>query len=212
MTFLEVLVEGGSDESAVREILRRRFRMVEDRDFRIHPHKGKGELPANPMARPDPRRRGILDQLPAKLRAYGHFPEGYSVVVLLDADSERCEELKSRLVTLYRDITPRPLRVLFRIAVEELESWFIAEPIAIRKAFPKANLNRLPSGPPDRVIGAWECLAKTLGRRPQECVGADKWEWAEKITPHLDLDDPKSPSLNAFIRGIQGLKEQGSGQ
>jgi hypothetical protein len=63
----------------------------------------------------------------------------------------------------------------------------------------------LPSNLPDSVIGAWECLAATLGKDPKDCAGADKSEWATQISPFLDLDDPKSPSLRAFILGINNI-------
>jgi hypothetical protein len=83
--FLEILVEGGADVPTLQEILQRRFNLVENTHFRIHPHKGKGKLPQKPHAHP--QRRGLLDQLPAKLRGYSHLPPGYCVVVLVDADT-----------------------------------------------------------------------------------------------------------------------------
>jgi hypothetical protein len=36
---------GGTEVPTVREILQRHFYLVENTDFRIHPHKGKGKLP-----------------------------------------------------------------------------------------------------------------------------------------------------------------------
>ena len=39
MTRLEVLLEGASDAPAVREILVRKFGLVEDKDFKLHPHR-----------------------------------------------------------------------------------------------------------------------------------------------------------------------------
>ena len=53
MTWLEVLVEGASDAPTVKEVLVRKFQLVDGEHFRIHPHKGKGTLPANPLSRPD---------------------------------------------------------------------------------------------------------------------------------------------------------------
>ena len=68
MTFFEILLEGSSDVPIVKEILTRRFNLKEDIDFRIHPHKGKGRLPQNPLAKADLSQRGLLDQLSAGLR------------------------------------------------------------------------------------------------------------------------------------------------
>jgi hypothetical protein len=46
---------GQTDKPAVREILQRRFNLKEDLHFRIHPHRGKGKLPENPLTRPNHR-------------------------------------------------------------------------------------------------------------------------------------------------------------
>jgi hypothetical protein len=202
--FFEVLVEGGADVVTVKWFLENRFALLDGVDFRIHPHRGKGSLPNNPLAIPDPRHRGLLDQLPAKLRGYGRsLGPGTCVVVLVDADSENCRDLKQRLVELYNELPSRPECVLFRIAVEETESWFIAEPEAVRRAYPTARVQKLVGLDPDAVVGAWEKLAECLGKKPDECDGSDKHEWGARITPHLSLDPPLSPSLRAFIDGIQ---------
>jgi hypothetical protein len=203
--FMEVLVEGNADVPAVSEILQRRFNLTENIHFRVHPHRGKGRLPENVLSKPDTKKRGLLDQLPAKLRGFGRNPGFYCVVVLVDADDDNCRDLKSDLIDVYQKIDSKPSCVLFRIAVEETESWFIADTSAIETAYPSADLSKLPGSPPDSKIGAWECLARTLGRNPDECIGADKIEWAKRISPHLDLDDPRSPSLKAFVLGINGI-------
>ena len=205
--FFEVLVEGGADRPAVKEILQRRFGLEEGRQFRIHPHKGKGRLPDNPLARPDLRHCGLLDQLPAKLRGMSWMDGSCCVVVLVDADDEDCIALKERLLLLYQSLDKKPPSVLFRIAVEETESWFIADCDAVKKAYPRANLTRLRQISPDTVAGAWERLAEALHRDPRQCRGPDKHAWASRISPWLDLDSPRSPSLRAFIGGIKNCLE-----
>ena len=40
--FLEIFVEGGTEVPTVREILQRRFNLVENTHFRIHPPQGQG--------------------------------------------------------------------------------------------------------------------------------------------------------------------------
>ena len=83
----------------------------------------------NSLSRPGPRHQGLLDQLPAKLRGYGKSLAGMDclVVVLIDADDEDCKDLKTRLLRLYDELESKPPSVLFRIAVEETESWFLAD-------------------------------------------------------------------------------------
>lgn len=203
--FFEILLEGASDVPVVKEILKRQFNLQEGIDFRIHPHRGKGKLPQNPLSRPDHKNRGLFDQLPAKLRGYSYLPEGYCVIVLVDSDSTDCRELKASLVDLYQSLDKRPRCILFRIAVEETESWFLADREAILKAYPKAKTQKLINTVPDSIIGAWEHLAEALNRKPQDCDGSDKIEWSTKISPHLDLTQPKSPSLRAFVNGINRL-------
>lgn len=196
-----VFVEGASDEPVVKEILSRRFGLAENAEFRIYPHRGKGRLPANPNSKPNPRHRGLLDQLPASLRGYAHLPEGYHIVVLMDADSDDCRDLLAALRRMYEQLERKPRSVLFRLAIEEIESWLIADQQAVQAAYPRAKIRQLPSTP-DEVVGAWEKLAKALGEDPDASTGADKRRWAEAIAPHLDLQHPPSPSLKAFIRGV----------
>ena len=202
MTWFEVLVEGASDVPAVREVLVRRFGLVEDEHFRIHPHQGKGRLPENPLARPDPNQRQLLHQLPAKLRGYAKsLPPASVVLVVVDADNDPCAELLANLNGMLAKLPDRPKRVLFRLAIEETESWFIADSAAVQAAFPRANIAALRRIQPDAIIGAWEALATSIGAS-SDSSGTEKLRWARLICPHLDLSSPASPSLRKLIAGI----------
>ena len=202
MTWFEVLVEGASDVPAVREVMTRRFGLTEDEHFRIHPHQGKGKLPANPLARPDARQRQLLHQLPAKLRGYEKsLPPNSVVLVVVDADDTPCTELLAELNDMLAKLPRRPARVLFRLAIEETESWFVADPSAVKAAFPKANVAALKKIQPDAIVGAWERLAEAI-RMPAHSSSPDKLRWAAQICPHLDLDAPASPSLGKLISGV----------
>ena len=200
MTRFEVLVEGASDVPVVREVLQRRFELTENEHFRIHPHQGKGKLPANPSATPDRNKRQLLHQLPAKLRGYAKSAPDAVVLVVVDADKTPCAQLLAALNTMLSQLNPRPARVLFRLAIEETESWFIADIPAIQKAFPKAKVAALKKLQPDAVVGAWERLAEAIGSTGSS--GTDKRRWSEQISPHLDLANPRSPSLGKFISGV----------
>ena len=94
---------------------------------------------------------------------------------------------------------------LIRIAVEETESWFLADTNAIRAAYHRAKVSKVANIQPDSVVDAWERLAEILGFQPKDCDGRDKLEWATKIAPHIDLEEPKSPSLKAFVTGVERL-------
>ena len=201
MTRFEVLVEGASDVPVVREVLRRRFKLIENEHFRIHPHQGKGQLPTNPLAIPDRNKRQLLYQLPAKLRGYARSaPDAVVLLVVVDADKTPCKQLLTELNAMLAQLHPRPARVLFRLAIEETESWFIADIAAVQKAFPKAKTAALKKLRPDPVVGAWERLAEAIGSTGSS--GTDKRRWAEQICPHLDFASPCSPSLEKLISGV----------
>jgi hypothetical protein len=210
MRFIEVLCEGSSDVPAIREVLTRRFGLVEGQHFRIHPHRGKGKLPgaANRLKAPAHGNDALLDQLPIKLKNMGKQTQGgyeVAVVVVVDADDDDCRQLKRDLVELYASLPTKPKTILFRIAVEETESWFLADINAVRRAYRSASIGTLREFNPDAVCGAWERLAECLGIDPDSCRGREKAEWASTISPHLDLVAPKSPSFAALISGIERL-------
>ena len=210
MTWLEVCVEGASDVPAVGEVLRRRFGLIENEHFRIHPHRGKGRLPANPLKAPDSRHQGLLDQLPAKLRAWGKaLPHHAAVLVVVDVDDTPCQVLLAELQAMLQQLPGRLPRVLFRLAIEETESWFIADTPAMRKAFQgKFKAAKLAGIRPDAIVGSHQRLAQSIGIRPNTVTGQTKFEWARRIAPHLNLESPPSPSLRKLLEGIERLIER----
>ncbi len=69
---IHVLVEGPSEKAFMD---RRASRAFNGHQFVIHPHQGKGRLPPTATVTPNPRHRGLLDLLPATLRAYAASPQ-----------------------------------------------------------------------------------------------------------------------------------------
>lgn len=217
MRFIEVLCEGSSDVPAIKEVLTRRFKLTEGEHFRIHPHRGKGKLPApdDRLKAPAPGNDALLAQLPIKLKNMGRQTQGgfeVAVVVVVDADDDDCRQLKLALVDLYNALPTKPRTILFRIAVEETESWFIADARAVRRAYNSASVSELAGHDPDAVCGAWERLAECLGYEPADCRGGEKVEWATAISPHLDLAAPKSPSLRSLIVGLERVLGRAHGE
>jgi len=202
---LRVLVEGTSDVPVVREALVRGLGQVQGTDFQVFWHKGKGRLPTSPFGPPAARDETLLGQLPAKLRAFGESDPGSPVVVLVDADRDNCLALKASLMAMLGVLPQRPRNVIFRIAVEEMESWFIADTTAVQSAYPTVNLGVLAAVAPDAVVGAWEHLATAMGLNAGLCTGADKEDWAKAISPHLELANPPSPSFGTFIKALERL-------
>ena len=207
MIRLEVLVEGASDAPAIKEVLQRKFGLVEDVHFRIHPHRGKGKLPANPLSKPDLKHRGLLDQLPAKLIGYGKSLQEGFVLVVVDADDNSPKQIVADLERMLSKLPTKP-NVLFCLAIEETESWFIADIEALARAYPKGLKKQLLKNiEPDAIVGAWEKLALALGLDPKKVSGLTKYEWATRISPHLNLDAPKSPSFSKLIADLNMFSE-----
>ena len=201
---LHVLVEGDSEEALLRDWLPR-F-LPPGHSFNVIRHRGKGRLSGDLLKVPNVRQEGLLDQLPAKLRAYGRSldPATDRVLVLLDLDDDSCLELKGRLLEVLESCDPRPV-VLFRIAIEETEAFYLGDRAAIRKAFPQARLQRMRNYVQDSICGTWETFQRVIGD-PIE----DKVEWAERMAPHLGTawrgrNANRSPSFQQFCKALLRL-------
>jgi hypothetical protein len=176
---IHILVEGPS-EKAFLELWLPRF-LPPGHRFKIIPHRGKGRIPGDPTRKPDPKRQGLLDQLPAKLRVYGRELRSDTdrILVLVDLDRDECLSLKSRLMNLLRYCDPPPT-ALFRIAIEETEAFYLGDKTAIRTGFPKSRLSRMDSYVQDGICGTWELFREVIGE-----TGEDKVEWAKTMGAHL---------------------------
>lgn len=136
---VHVLVEGPSERAFLGPWAKKVLKEV---DFRVHPHQGKGSLPVSPSARPQPQHRGLLDQLPAKLRGFEDArPRPTGVVILVDADDDDWEELAAKIVAVASSESPNT-NVIVRIAVEESEAFFLGDIAALKKAYPDADMFR----------------------------------------------------------------------
>ena len=102
---------------------------------------------------------------------------------------------------------------MFRLAVEEIEAWYLGDIKAILRAYPRAKRNILERYVQDSVCGTWELLADAvyaggaadLRKQGWPAPGRAKHHWAEQIGPHLDLEDNTSPSFAKFRDGLRRL-------
>jgi hypothetical protein len=198
---LHVLVEGPADAAFFRTWLPR---FLVGHTTTIIPHRGK--LSGQPILPPDPRREGLLDQLPAKLRAYGRALNSATdrILVVLDLDNDSCVDLKRRLLALLDTCDPQPV-VLFRIAIEETEAFYLGDPEAIRRAFPTAKLTKIRAYTQDSICGTAEVFQEVIGASRE-----DKVEWAERMATHLGtswrgVSANQSPSFRQLCQGILKL-------
>ncbi|MEW6350432.1 MAG: hypothetical protein AB1646_15315 [Thermodesulfobacteriota bacterium] len=207
---IHVLVEGPS-EKALLESWLPRF-LPHGHTFKIIQHKGKGRIPGDPSSAPDPRRQGLLDQLPAKLRAYGKSlrPETDRVLVPVDLDDDDCLVLKNRMVHLLDYCDPPPT-VLFRIPIEETEAFYLGDPPGIRKALGKCRKGKMSSYVQDGICGTWELYSDVIGENREAKV-----EWAERMGPYLTVQwegagANRSPSFRQFCMGLLKLAGERAG-
>ena len=212
---LELLVEGQSERTALEPLLTMLLGAYgKPHTWRIHKHRGIGRLPNDIKARPNPQNNTLLHNLPAKLRAYGKScGPGDAVVVLVDLDDRPdCQSFKKDLLRVLDFCDPAPM-TLIRIAIEELESWYLGDRDALRAAYPNAKITALAAYIQDSQCGTWEKLADALypgGSRKLEKRGyrerlEQKRIWARDIVPHMVIERNQSTSFQVFCVGIQRL-------
>lgn len=200
---IHILVEGPSEHELLAVWLTR-LRLAAGVSVRVHPHQGKGALPRDLAARPDPRRRGLLDQLPAKLRGLENAANSMdSVVVLVDVDDDDCAALGSSIANAVRQCAPR-LQVEVRLAVEETEAFYLGDLRGIKRAFPRANMALARDFTPDSICGTWEYFGRVV-----DDPGGNKVAWAGAMGPVLTTNPTKSrsPSFRALVRALRRLEK-----
>ncbi len=190
---LEFLVEEPSMEAFLCEILPKMLNGLAT--FSIHAHQGK----------PD-----ILKNLPGRLRGYSKWlPADARIVVLVDRDDENCEALKQRLETAAaaarlatRSGGGPNWRVVNRLAVEELESWFFGDWASVQKAYPKLSrsiASKAAYRHCDAISGGtWQALERVLKKAGYFSFGLRKVEAARLIGQHFDEASCRSPSFSAL--------------
>jgi hypothetical protein len=188
---LEILVEERSAEEALQLNLPKILPGV---SFQLHCHQGKNDL---------------LNKLEGRLKGYQKWlPDDYRIVILLDRDDQDCLELKGRLeemaerAGLFTKSHPNrdgAFQVLNRLAVEELEAWFLGDLAAIQKAYPRVRLtgNRISKyRRPDSISGGtWEAMERLLQKAGYYAGGLPKIEAARNIARHMNPVDNSSVSF-----------------
>ncbi len=215
---LEVLVEDLSGATALEILLPRILAADGQHTWRIHQYRGSGRLPPGLRPNSHPAARAFLNQLPRLLKGYGEAFEGarlaQAVVVVCDLDCKCLKEFREELNAVLRECRPAPMTG-FCIAVQELESWYLGDPDAIRQVWP----TRTPKS--DRLIrdetieGNWEKLAEIvynggsaeLRRQGVHEIGRQKKLWAEQLCPIVDLERNRSPSFQYFQSVLRRLTE-----
>ena len=215
----EVLVEDRSGGKAL-DILIPKIVGAQD-TFEIRPYKGIGAIPKNLTDAGSARSKLLLNNLPGLLRAYGkRFADDpandpAAVILVCDLDNKCLKAFRAKLFNVLNSCDPKP-ETRFCIAIEEGEAWLLGDLSAIKSAYPGAKDSILNGYVNDSICGTWELLAdavfpggsRQLGKRGWRASGREKYRWAEKIAPHMDVDANKSPSFRYFrdtMRALVGM-------
>jgi hypothetical protein len=212
----EILVEDRSGKKALDILIPKLISL--EHTFKVHAYKGIGRIPKNIGSNADASKRILLAQLPQLLRGYGktfaHYPEDYpaAVILICDLDAKCLKAFREELYAILNKCNPRP-DTRFCIAIEEGEAWFLGDISALKQAYPKAKDVVLKTYMNDSVCGTWEKLADAifpggsaaLSAKGWQAVGAEKSLWAEKITPHMDVNNNASPSFGYLMAKIMEL-------
>ena len=193
---IEVLVEDASMKEALAILIPR----VVSRDctHRIQEFRGKKDM---------------LKGLQGRFRGYAKWKLDCNVVVVIDKDREDCTLLKSKIEDKARDCGlldktsgKYSKRLAIRIAVTELEAWFLGDPVAIHKAFPKVRERDIRvQGTVDLILDPASHLARTLRQKRYFSKDMPKVQVARLVAEHMEPDRNKSPSFQLLMRTLREL-------
>jgi hypothetical protein len=209
----EILVEDRSGHALLEILLPELLGTQGDpHTWHIHGYKGIGRIPPDLASAGDPANRILLDQLPRILRGYSKTPGIDAVVVVMDTDTKDCREFLDELLELAKECNMSD-RTLFRLAIEEMEAWYLGDRNAILEAYPRAKKAVLDTYVQDSVCGTWELLADAVypgGSTEIKQVGWPlpgqvKRQWAEEIGLFMNVDGNATPSFCKLRDGIRRL-------
>ena len=183
----------------------------EPHTWRTHAYRGIGTIPKGLKAGSDARKRMLLNQLPRLLGGYAKTAGIDAVVVVVDSDRKDCRSFLGELKDLA--VASGLPDTLFRIAIEEIEAWYLGDQVAIQAAYEKAKLKYLSKYQQDSVCGTWELLADAVSPGGVRAVNKLGWprpgelkhEWASRIGPHMDIERNASPSFNKLVEGLRRM-------
>jgi hypothetical protein len=210
---LEFLIEDSSGEKLLQTLLPKLLGDQGDpHSWRVHAYRGIGRVLKGLGKAVDPSKRILLDQLPRLLRGYGRTKGIDAVVVILDADRRDCRTFLAELKAITAGCNPAP-KTLFRLAIEEMEAWYLGDRTALLQAYPRAKREVLDRYQQDGICDTWELLADAIHPGGVAAIkkvgwplpGQMKSEWAEKIGPILEPERNVSPSFGKLRDGVRRL-------
>ncbi len=209
----EILVEDRSGKDALKVLIPKIIRNQDT--FKVRFYQGRGDIPKNLKNPTNVNKHFLLNQLPTQLSVYGkrHANDPAKIVIVVcDLDKKCLRTFRQELYSVLNACNPQP-KTRFCIAIEEGEAWLLGDIQAIKAAYPNAIDNVLNSYQNDSICGTWECLAdaiypggsNALENKPWYVIGKEKSNWAQNITPYMNINNNKSPSFCYFRDKIREL-------
>ncbi len=200
----EFLIEDKSGAKML-EILVPKMINREINTYNIHAYGGIGSIPKDGTKTSDVKKQALLNDLPKILTGFGKSFKNfdYCVIVICDLDNRDLTTFKDNLQDLLNSCKNKPPHTAFCFAIEEGEAWLLGDMNAIETAYPNVKKPILKSYVQDSICGTWELLNKAINQSDYP----KKSEWAEKITPHMLIDNNKSPSFQYFVKKVNNFKK-----
>lgn len=199
---VEIIVEEPSAVAMLKQLMP--LLLQEGDTWHPVPHRGKDEL---------------LIELPRRLKRYENrmlYEPDLRVIVLMDADRD-CRKAKEFLEKIVAEAgllskaavsTGQSFKIITRLAISELEAWFLGDRAAIAAAFPRVHPNHFKGSYQDSDGLPHTC--KTLhqilqkgGYYPGRYL---KVEAAELIAAQLEPARNTSASFRYFCAGLAALR------
>lgn len=147
-------------------------------------------------------KQDLEKQLPRKLNAW--LSPNCQFIVLRDKDHGDCALIRQNLVNICHDSGKQD--TLVRLAIHELESWYLGDLIAVEKGLGISKLAKTQASQkfrnPDRLSNPSEELQKLTKLQYQKVNGS------RAIGPYLSLENNCSISFKKFISGIKNILQK----
>jgi hypothetical protein len=160
----------------------------------------------------------LLQKIPALLKSYATWiSSDHHIVILIDRDQDDCHQLKAKLEQIVAEAglssktssQSNTFQVLNRIAIEELEAWFLGDIEAICAAYPGVPTSLAQQArfrDPDNIKGGTaEALEQILTNARHHLGGLEKARAAREIATHMEPERNRSTSFQTFLTGLEAL-------
>jgi hypothetical protein len=144
-------------------------------------------------------KQDLEKQLPRKLQAW-RLP-GCEFVILRDKDCGDCMVIRQRLVE--KCCAANKPKALVRIAIHEIESWYLGDLAAVEAGLGVSNLAKKQGSrkfrEPDKLANPTQELRRLTSDRYQKVSGS------RDIGIHLSIENNRSQSFRKFISGVKNI-------